>query len=104
LNEHSGPVAISAVALAVLGALSVVWALFREYDREAQHKAAEEAYSKFLAAAETNMDAFVIFESVRDQSGKIVDFRFQYVNANFEQMMGKPRSKLLGQLRSTITS
>ena len=50
------------------------------------------------------MDAFVIFEAVRDQSGAIIDFRFQYVNANFERMMGKSREQLLGQLRSTITS
>lgn len=82
-------------------ALGILW---RGQDREIRRKATEEAQSKFLAAAETSMDAFVIFEAVRDQSGSIVDLRFQYVNANFERMMGKSRSQLLGQLRSEITS
>lgn len=104
LNRHSGLVASATVALAISGTLFGLWAVFRERDRKAQHKAAEEAYSKFLAAAETSMDAFVIFESVRDPSGKIIDFRFQYVNANFEKMMAKERSQLLGQLRSSITT
>lgn len=82
-------------------ALGILW---REHDREHRRRATEEAHSKFLAAAETSMDAFVIFDAVRDPSGKIADFRFQYVNANFERMMGKSRSELLGQLRSAVTS
>jgi diguanylate cyclase (GGDEF)-like protein len=86
---------------ATMFALGILW---REHDREIRRKATEEAHSKFLAAAETSMDAFVIFEAVRDQTGAIIDFRFQYVNANFERMMGKSRTQLLGQLRSTITS
>ena len=104
LNQH---VRFSAILVGILifaATLAWVWALWLEYDRGSRRKAVDEAQSKFLAAAETSMDAFVIFESVRDSSNRIVDFRFQYVNANFERMMGKPRSKLLGQLRSTITS
>lgn len=91
-------------ALATGGTMFLLGLLWREQERELRHKATEEAQSKFLAAAETNMDAFVIFGCVRDLSGKIVDFRFEYVNANFERMMGKSRSELLGQLRSEITS
>jgi diguanylate cyclase (GGDEF)-like protein len=90
--------------LAMGGTMFTLGILWREHDREIRRKATEEAQSKFLAAAETSMDAFVIFEAVRDQSGTILDFRFQYVNANFERMMGKSRAQLLGQLRSTITS
>ena len=90
--------------LAMGGTMFTLGILWREHDREIRRRATEEAQSKFLAAAETSMDAFVIFEAVRDQSGTIVDFRFQYVNANFERMMGKSRSQLLGQLRSEITS
>ncbi len=104
LNQHVRFSAIVVVGLILAGTLAGIWALWLEYDRGTRRKAVDEAQSKFLAAAETSMDAFVIFECVRDESDKIVDFRFQYVNANFEQMMGKPRSKLLGQLRSSITS
>jgi diguanylate cyclase (GGDEF)-like protein/PAS domain S-box-containing protein len=101
-NVHL-PVMI-AMILIVVGTVAGIWTLWLEHDREITHKATAEAQSKFLAAAETSMDAFVIFESVRDTSGTIIDFRFQYVNANFERMMGRPRSELLGRLRSTITS
>jgi diguanylate cyclase (GGDEF)-like protein len=90
--------------LAMGGTMFALGLLWPEQERKNRRKATEEAQSKFLAAAETSMDAFVIFECVRDLSGKIIDFRFQYVNANFERMMGKSRLELLGQLRSTITS
>ncbi|HUZ96028.1 MAG TPA: PAS domain-containing protein, partial [Edaphobacter sp.] len=92
------------VTLAMGATMFTLGILWREHDREIRRRATEEAQSKFLAAAETSMDAFVIFDAVRDQTGEVIDFRFQYVNANFERMMGKPRSQLLGQLRSTITS
>jgi diguanylate cyclase (GGDEF)-like protein len=104
LNPRIRFTSIVVVALILAGAIAGIWALWLEYDRGIRRRAATEAQSKFVAAAETSMDAFVIFDSVRDESGTIIDFQFQYVNANFEQMMGKPRSKLLGQLRSTITS
>lgn len=102
LNSENRFVMIAAIALAAAGGFG--WWARRDTNDRKIGQAAEEAHSKFLAAAETSMDAFVIFECVRDQSGGIVDFRFQYVNANFEQMMGKTRAQLLGQLRSEITS
>ncbi|GGG82021.1 hypothetical protein GCM10011585_26900 [Edaphobacter dinghuensis] len=92
------------VTLAMGATMFTLGVLWREHDREIRRRATEEAQSKFLAAAETSMDAFVIFEAVRNAADTIIDFRFQYVNANFERMMGKTRSQLLGQLRSTITS
>lgn len=104
LNQCNYLGTVVGVTLAMAGTMFVLGILWREHDRESRRKATEEAHSKFLAAAETSMDAFVIFESVRDEAGTILDFRFQYVNANFERMMGKSRSELLGQLRSTITS
>lgn len=104
LNQCSSVASVAIVTATIIGTLFGLWALWRGHDREIRRKAEEEAQSKFLAAAETSLDAFVIFECVRDPSDKIVDFRFQYVNANFERLMGKPRSELLGQLRSTITS
>ena len=93
-----------AILLAILGTLFGLWSLWQEHNRELQHKAAKDAYSKFLAAAETSLDAFMILECVRDRSGEIVDFRFEYVNANIETMLRKPRAELLGQLRSSTVS
>jgi PAS domain S-box/diguanylate cyclase (GGDEF) domain len=96
--------AVIGITLAMGGTMFALGILWREHDRENRRIATEEAQSKFLAAAETSMDAFVIFDAVRAPSGEVIDFRFQYVNANFERMMGKTRAELLGQLRSTITS
>jgi diguanylate cyclase (GGDEF)-like protein len=41
---------------------------------------AEEEHKHFLAAAEGSMDAFYILDSVRDASGRIVDFGVRYLN------------------------
>jgi diguanylate cyclase (GGDEF)-like protein/PAS domain S-box-containing protein len=59
--------------------------------------AANSEHEKFEVAAESSLDAFYIFESVRDDSKKIVDFRFTYVNANGEERFGRPRAEILGR-------
>ena len=83
--------------LAATGAVAASLALWKEHTRTVERRGAAEAHSKFLAAAEANLDAFSIFESVRDESGEIVDFRFLYVNGNAERMIGASRSELLGK-------
>ena len=91
------------VAVAAAGASVAVWAWWREHVRSAKQHGAREAHSQFLAAAETSLDAFGLFEAVRNIAGEIVDFRFLYVNANAERMAGRPRSDLLGQPLSSVT-
>ncbi|MEO6816633.1 MAG: EAL domain-containing protein [Edaphobacter sp.] len=104
LSDYKYLAAVVGITLTMAGTMFALGILWREHDREIRRRATEDAESKFLAAAETSMDAFVIFGAVRDQSGEVIDLRFQYVNANFERMMGASRSELLGQLRSTVTS
>jgi diguanylate cyclase (GGDEF)-like protein/PAS domain S-box-containing protein len=58
---------------------------------------ANHEHEQFVVAAESSLDAFYIFESVRDDSDEIVDFRFSYVNANGEQRLRLPRKRLLGR-------
>ena len=41
-----------------------------------QWNAAQMAHFRFLAAAETSLDAFSLLEAVRDKTGVMVDFRF----------------------------
>jgi diguanylate cyclase (GGDEF)-like protein/PAS domain S-box-containing protein len=96
--------ALTAVALAAGGAVVAVCALWKEHDRALECKRAKEAHLQFLAAAETSLDSFSILESVRDSSGDIVDFRFVYVNANTERMIGMPRSELLGKMLCPVMS
>ncbi len=89
--------------VALAGALMALWALWREYGRTAQLRGAQEAHSQFLAAAESSLDAFGLLEPVRNDAGEIVDFRILYVNANGERLVGRPRSKLLGQTLCAVT-
>lgn len=92
---------ISAV-LAAAGVLAGLWSLWKEHDRSIELRASREANSKFLAATEASLDAFTILESIRDNAGKIVDFRIQYVNANAEDLTGRPRSALVGKKLSHV--
>jgi diguanylate cyclase (GGDEF)-like protein/PAS domain S-box-containing protein len=62
--------------------------------------AANKEHEQFIVAAESSLDAFYIFDSVRDTGDEIVDFRFSYVNANGEKRLRKPRAQLLGSLLS----
>ena len=99
LWPHSD-VRVEALAVALLAAVGMgasLWALWREHISAIQRRSAEEAHSQFLAAAEANLDAFSLFEAVRNDAGEIVDFRFLYVNANTERMLGISRSDLLGK-------
>lgn len=101
-NPGSGFRGLAVVILATSGATIALWGLWREHSRNAERRGAAEAYSQFLAAAEANLDAFSLFESVRDSAGEIVDFRFLYVNANAERLIGLSRSELLGKTLCSV--
>ena len=95
--------ALSSISVALAGTSVAAWTWWREYGRAAKLRGAREAHSQFLAAAETSLDAFGLFESVRNDAGEIIDFRFLYVNANAERLAGRPRSDLLGQTLGSVT-
>lgn len=63
---------------------------------------ANKEHEKFVVATESSLDAFYIFESVRDDAKNIKDFRFSFVNENGEQRLGKPRTELLGRNLSEV--
>jgi PAS domain S-box-containing protein len=94
---------LTVVFVALAGTVVAVWLLWREHGVAARLRGAQEAHSQFLAAAETSLDAFSLFEAIRDGGGKIVDFRFLYVNANTEQLIGRSRSELIGQMLCSVT-
>ncbi len=66
----------------------------REGQLEMSLKTAEDRYR---AAAEANLDAMFILESVRDDTGNIVDFECSDINASGEKMLGMAREKVVGQ-------
>lgn len=94
---------LSVILVALAATATGVWALWREHVRWAKLGAAQESRSQFLAAAETNLDAFSLLQSVRNETGEIVDFRFLYVNEHMEHLLGASRSELMGQTVCSVT-
>lgn len=64
-------------------------------------KSAEEALGRseemFRAAQETSVDGFMVYESIRDANGKIVDFRWEYANEASARILGRPRDWFIGR-------
>jgi diguanylate cyclase (GGDEF)-like protein len=63
---------------------------------------AREEHARFLAAAESSLDDFYIFDGVPDASGRIVDFRFRYINPNAERRLNTRRETLLGKILTEV--
>ena len=76
---------------------TVILLVWRERNQTVAHQRAGEEDARFIAAAETSSDAFFIFDSVKNEAGDIVDFRFAYVNTHAEELLRTPRAKLLNQ-------
>jgi diguanylate cyclase (GGDEF)-like protein/PAS domain S-box-containing protein len=86
-------------AMLCIALASVVW---RERENSVARRQAEEADQRFIAAAENGLDAFFLFDTVRGSDGKIIDFRFRYVNAKAEEMMGMTRGQMVGQMLCVV--
>jgi PAS domain S-box-containing protein len=52
---------------------------------------------QFRGLQQATPDGFMIFESVRDESGKIEDFRWLYVNPAAEKIIGRDEQDLIGK-------
>lgn len=57
---------------------------------------------RFLAAAESSLDDFYIFDGVADESGEIADFRFSYVNPNALHRLHATREELTGKILTEV--
>jgi PAS domain S-box-containing protein len=54
--------------------------------------------SRFLAISDSSNDGFYLLESVRDQTGEIIDFRFVFVNQKGAELLSGAPENLQGQL------
>ncbi|NET45121.1 PAS domain S-box protein [Okeania sp. SIO2B3] len=61
-----------------------------------------ESEVKFYAAAEASLDSLFIFNSLRDETGRIVDFIFVELNSRAEQLISMTKSEVLGQRLSEL--
>lgn len=59
-------------------------------------------HARFLAAAESSLDDFYIFDGIPDTSGRIVDFRFNYINPNAERRLKTRRESLRGKILTEV--
>lgn len=64
--------------------------------------AARKEHDRFLAAAESSLDDFYIFDGVPDESGAIVDFRFSYINPNALRRLGATHESLAGKILTEV--
>ncbi len=65
-------------------------------DQIAAHNAEKTARARFDAAIQSSPDGFVIYQSVKNHAGDIVDFRFMYANQHAAEMTGLSRDHLQG--------
>ena len=72
-----------------------VWTRIERARAEENLRDSEE---RFRALQQATPDGFMIFESVRDQSGGIADFRWVYVNPAAEKIVGRSGTELHGKL------
>jgi diguanylate cyclase (GGDEF)-like protein len=63
---------------------------------------AREQHERFLAAAESSLDDFYIFDGIPDSSGNTVDFRFAYLNPNAERRLNISRESLIGKVLTEV--
>lgn len=59
-------------------------------------------HARFVAAAESTLDDFYIFDGVYDLTGDILDFRFSYINPNAERRLHSSREYLLGKILTEV--
>jgi diguanylate cyclase (GGDEF)-like protein len=59
-------------------------------------------HERFLAAAESSLDDFYIFDGIPDETGEIIDFRFSYVNPNALRRLHASREELEGKILTEV--
>ncbi|MDE3106171.1 MAG: PAS domain-containing protein, partial [Acidobacteriota bacterium] len=83
--------------LALVGTTAALRLWRRQREQLARRQAMDAEHARFLAAAESSLNAFAIVDAVRDAAGSLVAFRFSYVNSNAERLAGQSRQQIIGQ-------
>lgn len=66
-------------------------------ERKVSIRALQESEARFRAAVAGSLDAFFLLQSIRDESGKIVDFAFVDVNRGGEKMIAMSKEEIIGK-------
>ena len=92
------PLLLREAAGALLVCLLATVAFSRMDDLQPDIAQARWEHERFLAAAESSLDDFYIFDGVPDEKGEIVDFRFSYINPNALRRLHATREELEGKI------
>ncbi len=100
---------VSTVPISVSGSQMVLVCLENITERKRAEEALRESEKRFRASVENMLDCFGIYSAIRDKSGRIVDFRVEYVNGaacannrmTREEQIGKRLLELLPAHRET---
>jgi diguanylate cyclase (GGDEF)-like protein/PAS domain S-box-containing protein len=65
--------------------------------RRESERALRDTEARLRAAADGSRDAFYVLRAVRDQTGNVSDFEFADLNARAEELLGRPRDRLIGK-------
>jgi PAS domain S-box-containing protein len=71
-------------------------------DRKQAEAALRRSEERLRVSQELSLDAFTILDSVRNETGKIVDFEWTYVNPKAAELLKHPVNELLGQRLLTV--
>jgi len=96
------PLLLLRLASAFIIAISAGMLLYRQYKLLEGAARTREEHARFLAAAESSMDDFYIFDGVYDEAGNIADFTFSYMNPNAERRLQIKRNSLIGKSLSQV--
>jgi PAS domain S-box-containing protein len=69
----------------------------REAELSRLNEALKASEARFRTSVETMVDGFAILSAVRDEDGKIVDFRYDYINEAGCRMNGRSREETVGR-------
>ncbi len=76
---------------------AVIWVARDITERKHAEAALQESEARFRAAAEGSLDAFFIFQSLRDETGRIIDFTFANLNSKAEKMISMSKQEVIGK-------
>jgi PAS domain S-box-containing protein len=69
-------------------------------DRKLAEEALRESEKRFRVAQELSLDAFTILRAIRNSTGEIIDFQWDYANPKAAELLGYSLDELIGHLLS----